>query len=206
MSAEAFETALTELGFPVEIVETMEEQGRWPDLTRLADKKPEVLNGIVWLLARDVPVREISKALKVSPCTVNAVRHHPVYGAAVVSNAGDINKNLEFVLVAKAQDLAEQARAGKLPNMFDTKLIFDILQLRTGGATQRVEVVESAEAREAKAFFEQARQAPAGMVLEAEVISPMGATAAALPVAAGSLQVAGDLESSDGETHVVERE
>lgn len=164
----------TELGFPIEIVETMEAQGRWPDLTRLADRKPEVLRGIVWMLSHAVPVKEIQRALKVSPCTINAVRHHPVYGAAVVSESEDINQCLEFVLVAKARQLKEDAMEGKLPNTFDTKLLFDMLQLRTGGATQRVEIVASDAEREAQAFFEQASKQASGMVLEAEVLSPMG--------------------------------
>lgn len=175
MAEELTSVQQTELGFPIEIVETMEAQGRWPDLTRLADRKPEVLRGIVWMLSHAVPVKEIQRALKVSPCTINAVRHHPVYGAAVVSESEDINQCLEFVLVAKARQLKEDAMEGKLPNTFDTKLLFDMLQLRTGGATQRVEIVASDAEREAQAFFEQASKHQAsGMVLEAEVLSPMG--------------------------------
>lgn len=177
MKEDVSKEVTTELGFPVSIVETMEQNGRWPDLTRLADRKPEVLNGIIWMLAHDVPVKAICEAVQVSPCTVNAVRHHPKYGAAVVSKAGDINSDLEFVLVAKARQLREDAMAGKLPNMFDTKLVFDILQLRTGGATQRVEVIESAEAREAAEFFDQARRSGSGMVFEAEVIPQVAASA-----------------------------
>jgi hypothetical protein len=167
---------MTELGFPVSVVESLEKQGRWPDLTRLADRKPEVLKGIVWMLAHDVPVKQIEKALGVSPCTINAVRHHPVHGAAVVSKSSDINKDLEFVIMAKARELRELAMDGKLPNMFDTKLIFDILQLRTGGATQRVEVIESPAEREASEFFEQARREPSGMVFEAEILPEKAAS------------------------------
>ena len=202
-------TAMTELGFPVSVVESMEKQGRWPDLTRLADRKPEVLNGIVWMLAHDVPVKQIEKALNVSPCTINAVRHHPVHGAAVVSKSGDINKDLEFVLVAKARELREQAMEGKLPSVFDTKLIFDILQLRTGGATQRVEVVESPAEREASVFFEQARRDPSGMVFEAEIM-PQKAESAPLPLSPSSitagLSIAGDSKSHVATTETVDNQ
>lgn len=192
-------TTMTELGFPVSVVESMEQQGRWPDLTRLADRKPEVLNGIVWMLAHDVPVRQIEKALGVSPCTINAVRHHPVHGAAVVSKSGDINKDLEFVVMAKARELRELAMDGKLPSVFDTKLIFDILQLRTGGATQRVEVVESPAEREASEFFEQARRDGSRMVFEAEIL-PQMADSGSLPLPTPSV-LAGPSIAGDSKSH-----
>lgn len=172
--------ATMELGFAIDVVTKEEDAGRWPDLTRLEERRPDILGAIVWMLSRDVPARSICDALKVSPCTVNRVRHDAKWKEAVVSKKQSIAEMIDTILLLKLQDVLDEARAGNLPSAFDTKLLFDIRQLLTGGATARVEVTASDAEREALEFFQQARQSqqtltPAGMVLEAEIIPAKGA-------------------------------
>ena len=168
--------ATMELGFSIDLVTKEEDAGRWPDLTRLEARRPDILGAIVWMLSREVPARSICDALEVSPCTVNRVRHEPKYREAVVSKRQNIAEMIDTVLLLKLEHVLDEARAGRVPSAFDTKLLFDIRQLLTGGATQRVEVTESAAEKEAAEFFQQARALPpAGMVLEAQILPPNGA-------------------------------
>lgn len=179
-------TQTMELGFAVEIIEKEEAAGRWPDVTRLEDRRPDILGAIVWMLARDVPVRSICDALKpLSPCTVNAVRHHPRWKEAVVSKRQTIVEKIDTILAMKLDQVLDDAKRGELPSVFDSKLLFDMRQLMTGGATARVEVVESNEEKQAREFFERARQVtqlpPLTMDSEVEIISPKTPTALPSP-------------------------
>ena len=194
--ASAHETL--ELGFSIDIVQKEEDAGRWPDLTRLEDRRPDILGAIVWMLSRDVPARSICEALKVSPCTVNRVRHDPKWKGAVVSKKRTIADMIDTVLLLKLEHVLDEARAGNLPSAFDAKLLFDIRQLLTGGATARVEHVASEEEREALEFFQQARRA-AGMVLDAEILPPKGAPALPRRVDPGEAQ-SGDSKTPANES------
>lgn len=176
----------TELGFTLDIVETEESKGRWPDLSRLEQKRPDILGAIVWFLARDVSVKTITKALKVSPCTVNRVRHDPKWQEAVVSESKGVVQKLDEILALTVDEVLAQAREGKLPSIFDLKLLFDIRQLLSGGVTQRVEVKASSEEEEFMRFMMQARLADkqgSGMVFVAEILpqSARDVTPAAMP-------------------------
>lgn len=167
-----------ELGFAIDVVEREEDAGRWPDLTRLEARRPDILAGIIWFLARDVPVKSICAALKVSPCTVNSVRNHPKWKVAVVSESKGVVGQIEEILQLTVQHVLDEARSGKFPSAFDAKLWFEIMQVKTGGATARVEHVHSLEEEESLRFFQAARKAalPApGMVFEAEILPQLGA-------------------------------
>lgn len=180
------EEITTELGFAMSVVETEEAKGRWPDLTRLEERRPDILGAIVWFLARDVSVKTITKALKVSPCTVNRVRHDPKWKEAVVSESKGVVQKLDEILSLTVDDVLAQAREGKLPSVFDLKLLFDIRQLLSGGVTQRMEVKATADDEEFMRFMVQARLAEkrgSGMVFEGEFLpqSVRDVTPAAMP-------------------------
>lgn len=163
----------TELGFEVDVIEDMEKEGRWPDLSRLEQRRPDILGAIVWFLARDVSVKTITKALKVSPCTVNRVRHDPRWKEAVVSESKGVVQKLDEILALTVDDVLAQAREGKLPGIFDLKLLFDIRQILSGGVTQRVEVKATSEEEDFMRFMTQARLAErgSGMVCEGEFLA-----------------------------------
>lgn len=166
-----------ELGFAIDVVEVEEKAGRWPDLTRLEARRPDTLAAIVWFLVRRVAVPVICDALKVSPCTVNRVRYDPRWREVVVSKSQAVADQIDEILALKVENVLDEARGGKLPSAFDTKLLFDIRQLLTGGATARVESKRSAEEEESHRFFHAARLAalpPAGMVFEAEILGQLG--------------------------------
>ncbi len=170
-----------ELGFSIDIVEKEEADGRWPDLTRLEARRPDILAGIVWFLVRRVPVPSICEALKVSPCTVNAVRHHPKWKEAVVSKSETLAGQIDEILTLKVESVLDEARLGKLPSAFDMKLLFEIRQLLTGGATARVEHQHSPEEEESLRFFQAARKAalpPSEMVFEADILPQLSGSGA----------------------------
>lgn len=192
-------TETTELGFPVDVIEAEEKAGRWPDLTRLEARRPDILGAIVWFLARNVPVRSICRALKpMSPCTVNAVRNHPKWKKAVVSESANVVDMLDETLRLTVEDALDKAREGKMPSIFEAKLLFEMRQLLSGGATQRVEVLVTSEEEDALRFFQSARQQTApGMVLEAEILPQVPDASAVVEtnVHANTLTNSGDSES-----------
>lgn len=176
-----------ELGFSVEIVEKLEEQGRWPDLTRLERFRPDALKACAWMLAHDVPHRDICAALKpFSPCTVQAVADHPVYGISVVTQKARLTAQMKLAFRLGIEAKLKDAQDGKL-SIFDLKLLWEMIQISEGGVTQRTEVVESPEAAEYRAWLEQTRQQmrdvsppPPGMVSEAEILPAVRHEAAPL--------------------------
>jgi hypothetical protein len=192
-------TETTELGFHVDVIEAEEKAGRWPDLTRLEARRPDILGAIVWFLARNVPVRSICRALKpMSPCTVNAVRNHPKWKKAVVSESANVVDMLDETLRLTVEDALDKAREGKMPTIFEAKLLFEMRQLLSGGATQRVEVLVTSEEEDAVRFFQSARQqTPPGMVLDAEVLPAVGEASAVLAtsVPLNAFTHSGDSES-----------
>jgi len=184
----------TELGFDVVFVERLEREGRWPDLTRLQALRPDALKACAWMLAHDVPHREICEALKpFSPCTVQAVANHPVYGLSVVTLKGRLTEKMKLAFRLGIEGKVQEAKDGKL-SMFDLKLLWEMIQISEGGVTQRTEHVESQEATEYREWLEQTRQAMRdvtpgpGMVSEAETLPAVAAPvltlgdAEALPV------------------------
>lgn len=158
-------TAMMELGFPVAIVETMEDAGRWPDLTRLRARRPDVLRAVAWMLAHDVPVRDISSALSVSPCTVQAVADDPALGVAVVTQKASLTARMRLAFrLGIERVLADLERGTKMP-VFDLKLLHDMIQLADGGATSRMEHVIVHESPHAAALLKLLESAH-GMGLE----------------------------------------
>lgn len=177
---------MTELGFDVVFVERLEREGRWPDLTRLQALRPDALKACAWMLAHDVPHREICEALKpFSPCTVQAVANHPVYGLSVVTLKGRLTEKMKLAFRLGIEGKVQEAKDGKL-SMFDLKLLWEMIQISEGGVTQRTEHVESQEATEYREWLEQTRQAMRdvspgpGMVSEAETLPAVGAPILAL--------------------------
>ncbi len=169
--------ALVELGFAVEVIETMEDAGRWPDLTRLAARRPDALRAAVWMLGHSVPVRDICEALKLSPCTVQSIADQQ--GEAVVSQKRQVAARRRLAIQLSMEHMVERARKGEL-NAFDTKLLWDMEQVESGGVTDRREQVHGVDVTEAEAFYERLKAlaggGQAGMVLDAEVISPTAPT------------------------------
>lgn len=168
-----------ELGFSIEVIEKEEKAGRWPDLTRLEARRPDILAGIVWFLARGVAVKSICKALTVSPCTVNRVRHDPRWKEAVVSQSKGLAAKIDEILSLKVDEVLEDALKGKLPSIFDAKLLVEIKLAITGGAPLRVEIVAGEEEKEFLRFFQLARQQHAlpgpERVREVEILPQLGA-------------------------------
>ena len=168
---------MMELGFPLDVVEAMECDGRWPDLSRLSKRRPEVIPLCCWLLGLETPVREIGKRLKLSPCTVQKIGEE--HAAAVVTEKAGVAKLRKLAIRLGMERVVEQAAEGKL-TVFDLKLLWDMDQVESGGVTERKELRVTGEEAEALAFFQSLeKQAAGGMVFEAEVLPQSAAPVAA---------------------------
>lgn len=131
---------VTELGFSVSVVESMEAEGRWPDLSRLRARRPELLDVAVFLLGCKTPVRVVCEKLKLSPCTVQAIMDDPDLGKSVVSQKAEVMAQMKLAFRLSIEHQVELARQGKLGDLA-TKFLFDMIQLWDGGATSRTEHV-----------------------------------------------------------------
>jgi hypothetical protein len=177
----------TELGFPVEVLEKLELRGIH-DLTRLKEREPWKVKAIVWLTAHDVPVRDICDCVGVSPVTVQLVQESPECETSAVTIKARLTARMKMVFRLGLEAKMQEAKDGKL-SLFDLKLLFDMIQLSEGGATQRIEYVEDPELAELKRFLaaQQVAPAPLPMVREAEEIRQLpglaGSQAAPLPMA-----------------------
>lgn len=158
---------MMELGFPLDVVEAMEGDGRWPDLSRLSKRRPEVIPLVCWLLGLETPVREICKRLKLSPCTVQKIGEE--HAGSVVSEKAGVAKLRKLAIRLGMERVAEQAAEGKL-TVFDLKLLWDMDQVESGGVTERKELRVTGEEAEALAFFQSLEKQAGGMVFEVEVL------------------------------------
>lgn len=165
---------VTELGFEIEGVETLESKGRWPDLTRLRARRPGIAEAAAWMLGRGMAYRAICEALSLSPCTVRQIAEDPELSQAVVTQNDHVTAQLGMAVTLGVERLVEQAAAGKLTT-FDVKLLHDMLQVRQGGATSREERVLRLEV---SPQAEAAMKLLAGMGLEAGKMEAMPSASA----------------------------
>ena len=157
----------------------MEQAGRWPDLSRLEQRRPDIIAGIVWMLGRNVPVRDICEALSVGPCTVQMVAASPHFAESVVTQKARLVSRMRLAFTLGIEKQVELARDGKLP-MFDLKLLHDMLQLADGAPTQRVEyTVDPAVAAFRQVLLQQAQRLE--MVLPGGNLAANGGDPARLP-------------------------
>lgn len=137
-------TVTTELGLEVPVGEAalsvLEDEGRWPDLTRLKARRPEVLRTAAMLLGFGTPVRTVCEVCRLSPCTVQAIKDDPVLGQSVVSQKAETLTQMKLAMRLSIEHHVEQAKAGKL-DMLSTKMLFEMIQVLDGGATSRTEHV-----------------------------------------------------------------
>lgn len=173
------DTIDTELGFPVEILERLELRGIH-DLTRLKEREPWKFKAICWLLAHDVPVRDVCECASVSPVTVQLVMADPQSKTSAVTLKSRLLDKMKMTFRLGIEKQMELAKEGKL-SMLDLKLLFDMIQLLEGGPTARVEHVADPELEELKKFLSAGRADLLSMVPEAETILPIGGLAPALP-------------------------
>lgn len=118
----------------------MEAEGRWPDLTRLKARRPEVLAVAVQLLGYGTPVRTVCDLCRLSPCTVQAIKDDPVLGQSVVSQKAEVLSQVKLAFRLSIEAHVEAARKGEL-DMLGTKMLFEMMQVLDGGATSRTEHV-----------------------------------------------------------------
>lgn len=182
------------LGIPLDVVEAMEQAGRWPDLSRLEQRRPDIIAGIVWMLGRNVPVRDICDALSVGPCTVQMVAESPHLAESVVTQKSRLTSRMRLAFTLGIERQVELARDGKLP-MFDLKLLHDMLQLAEGAPTQRVEhTMDPAVAAFRQVLLQQSSKRE--MVLPAGNVNSRAGDSARLP-SGPVIDVEGDCESHD---------
>lgn len=177
MSEELFSDE--ELGFPLHVLEKLELSGIH-DLSRLRAREPWKIKAIVWLIAHDVPVRDICSCVGVSPVTVQMVQESPECKTSAVTLKARLTARMKMVFRLGIESKIQEAKDGKL-SMLDLKMLFDMIQLSEGGATQRIEYVEDPELAELKRFLAAQAGQPAPMVREAEIMPQLPERSPTLP-------------------------
>lgn len=169
-------SSTTELGFCVDLsLEALEQEGRWPDLSRLRARQPEKLDTAAMLLAAKVPVRTICEKLRLSPCTLQAIMDDPELGQSVVTQRAELVKNMKLAHRLAVEHQVELAERGELDPLA-VKLLFDQIQLLDGGATSRSEHVV-VTISPAELALNKLLAASRGMGLEAQNALPMAVPA-----------------------------
>lgn len=168
-----------ELGFPLHVLEKLEGRGIH-DLTRLRARDPWKVKAIVWLIAHDVPVRDICDCVGVSPVTVQLVQDSPDCKTSAVTLKSRLTARMKMVFRLGIEAKLQEAKEGKL-SMLDLKLLFDMIQLQEGGATQRIEYVEDPELAELKRFLAAQASQAVPMVREAEIMPQLSQHAESAP-------------------------
>lgn len=167
--------ALTELGFPVDLAESLEKRGIY-DTTRLRERKPEVYQAAVLCLGKGVSAKTTGELLGLDIRTVNAVLEVAEAEGSITPYKSRTVAQLRGIIGLGLDGLMEKAAKGQL-SAIDLAVLIDKLELLSGGVTARVEQVTSREADEVGQFYAGLRQR-AGMVLEAEEIGEKGAVGA----------------------------
>lgn len=172
-----------EFGFNVAIAEKLEERGIY-DATRLKARKPEIYKAARKCLMMGVSPGMSAELLSLDIRTVNAVMRELEKEGAITPYKERTVWELRAVVTLAIDSLIERAKAGKLSPL-DVAVLIDKIELLSGGVTQRIESRESEEEKESRHYFAAARQKmlaaagqplppPPAMVLEAEILSPMG--------------------------------
>lgn len=139
-----------ELGFSVEIAETLEKRGIYTSM-RLRARKPEVARAAEGMLGMGVSGKMISELLTLDIRTVNALREELEASGAITPHKERTLKQLRAVITLGLEGLMERAKAGNISPL-EWAILVDKHELLSGGVTARVEHV-SQEDKEADAFM-----------------------------------------------------
>jgi hypothetical protein len=171
-----------ELGLDGWVAQETEKRGVYT-AERLQHRKPELYKASRNMLEVGMSPKTIGRLLSLDIRTVNAVRDVMERENAIPPQKERTLKLLRATITAGLEELFEDVIAGRRKlSPLDLAVLMDKELLLSGGATSRMELVESPEARRFREFMEATvAKHRAGMVLEGENVGEKGWLPAGLP-------------------------
>lgn len=127
------------------LIEEDAKRGKHHDLATFKVSRPEKLRFIQYLLLRGATVRDVCRLAQVSATTVCQVTSDPEYGPPIAKQKARVTGLTKALLVVGLERKLEAWTApdAKPPDVFDLKLLGDMVALADGGVTARVEHTHS---------------------------------------------------------------
>lgn len=162
--------ATTELGFDVVVCERLEQRGLY-DLTRIKERKPELVKATVKMLAKGVGVDEVAEMLSLDVRTIAAIRDDAETSGAMPGHKEMSVRRFKSLLGLMFDKIEDKVREGAFTVM-DMAIVVDKIELLSGGVTSRTEVTITDDTGDFERLLKQARSK---MVIDAEDVSAKGA-------------------------------
>lgn len=168
---------ITPLGFEVLITETLESRGLY-DLSRVRERKPELVKAAVKMLSLGVGVDEIADMLSLDVRTIAAIRDDAESTGAMPGHKEMTVRKLKSLLGLMLEKIEQKVKAGEF-TITEAAIIIDKIELLSGGVTNRTETIITDDTED---FTRLVKQARARMVTEGKEVSPKAATWVPLPL------------------------
>lgn len=125
----------------VQLLEGEEKQGNHIDIARFRIKQPEKVKYAAWLLGKDTPIRTVCKLANLSATTVCAIIRDPELGPSIAQQKAHVTSLAKAALRVGLESKVEQwtAEGAKSPDVFDLRMLHQMVTQDEGGATVRVE-------------------------------------------------------------------
>jgi hypothetical protein len=187
----------TELGFPVDVAELLEQRGVYT-AERLQARKPELVAAAKRLLGHGITAKMTSEILGIDIRAVLEIARIGEAEGAITPYKERTLRQLRAVITLALDSLIERAKKGAV-SPIEVCALIDKAELLSGGATSRVEVVEDPETAEFRRFLQaQARGMGTGSPDSAQ--KGPAAAPALRPAAPGPLVDALYTESKDSQS------
>jgi hypothetical protein len=133
----------TELGFPVDVAEMLEERGIYT-AERLRARKPELVAACIKMLGHGIATKMVSEVLGIDIRAVIEIGRQAEAEGAITPYKERTLSQLRAVITLSLDSLVERAKVGKV-SPIEVCALIDKVELLSGGVTSRVEVVEDPE-------------------------------------------------------------
>ena len=133
----------TELGFPVDVAELLEERGIYT-AERLHARKPELVAACRKMLGHGITAKMTSEILGIDIRAVLEIGRQGEADGSIPPYKERTLRQLRAVVTLSLDSLVDRAKAGKI-SPIEVCALIDKAELLSGGVTSRVEVVEDPE-------------------------------------------------------------
>jgi len=141
----------TELGFPVDVAEQLEQRGIYT-AERLQARKPELVAAAKRMLGHGISSKMTAEILGVDIRAILEIGRLGESDGSIPPYKERTLRQLRAVVTLSLDSLVDRARAGKV-SPIEVCALIDKAELLSGGATSRVEVVEDPEVAEFRRFL-----------------------------------------------------
>jgi hypothetical protein len=141
----------TELGFPVDVAEQLEQRGIYT-AERLQARKPELVAAAKRMLGHGISSKMTAEILGVDIRAILEIGRLGESDGSIPPYKERTLRQLRAVVTLSLDSLVDRAKAGKV-SPIEVCALIDKAELLSGGATSRVEVVEDPEVAEFRRFL-----------------------------------------------------